>query len=363
MIRLRDCRVPHARSTPAPGPRPSPLADPKPPERRRLRDPFSARLPGQHGIALVLVLWIIALLTVMALGLTTTQRTESALTQNQLDGARFRALAEAAINLTVLNLITTPIDTVPAEEVVVPDGFAHRLQLDGEWIEVAVQNEASRIDLNQATGEQLAALIDVVNADTLDDGLTRDSVVGAIIDWRDADDLTQLNGAEDGDYASADIPYGARDDLFASVDELRQVLGIDSALFQRLAPHLSVDNDSGQVDEQFSSAVVVAALQGITLDDAQRIVDERDDPVVPGAQQARPTNRGGPLYRIRVSMPSHTGTSGRTMEVLVEVQRGDTPPFAVKWRRYGIVNWPSGLEPTDADGRAADRRDDGQTRL
>ena len=68
----------------------------------------------QTGIALVLVLWIISLLTVMALGLTTTQRTESALTQNQLDGARFRAMAEAAINLTVLNLLSTPLETESA---------------------------------------------------------------------------------------------------------------------------------------------------------------------------------------------------------------------------------------------------------
>ncbi len=197
--------------------------------------------------------------------------------------------------------------------------MSHRLRLDGERIEVEVQNEASRIDLNQATSEQLAALIDVVNADTLDDGLTRDSVVGAIIDWRDADDLTQLNGAEDGDYVSAEMPYGARDDFFESREELAPGARDDSRkLYQRLAPHLSVDNDcETSRSEQFASAVVLAALQGISLDDAQRVVDERDDPVVPGAQQARVTNRGGPLYRIRVSMPRNGGSAGRTMEVLL----------------------------------------------
>jgi Tfp pilus assembly protein PilX len=42
-----------------------------------------------HGIALVLVMWVLALLTVMALGLTTTQRTQAALTANQVDAARF----------------------------------------------------------------------------------------------------------------------------------------------------------------------------------------------------------------------------------------------------------------------------------
>lgn len=39
---------------------------------------------GRHqgGIALMLVLWILTLLTIIAIGLTTTQRTESALAAN-----------------------------------------------------------------------------------------------------------------------------------------------------------------------------------------------------------------------------------------------------------------------------------------
>ena len=338
--------------------RPSSPAQLKPHERRPSFRSLSLSFPRQNGIALVLVLWIIALLTVMALGLTTTQRTESALTQNQLDGARFRALAEGAINLTVLNLVTTPLETVPREAVVVPDGVVHRLQLDGERIEVEVQNEASRIDLNQATSEQLAALIDVVNADTLDDGSTRDSVVGAIIDWRDADDLAQLNGAEDGDYVSAGMPYGARDDLFESREELRQVFGMTPKLYEKLAPHVSVDNDSRQVDLEFASAAVLAATQGISLDNARRVVDERRDPVVPGAQQARVTNRGGPLYRIRVSMPRNGGSAGRTMEVLLSLRNGETPPYQIRWRRYGILDRTPRAETTDGDDRTLNPSND-----
>ena len=105
-------------------------------------------------------------------------------------------------------------------------------------------------------------MIDVVQTDTLDEGSTRDSVVDAILDWRDADDLTQLNGAEDGDYESAGMAYGARDDLFKSREELRQVLGMTVDLYQQLAPHVTVDNDTGQIDRQFASAAVLAATRG-----------------------------------------------------------------------------------------------------
>jgi general secretion pathway protein K len=299
----------------------------------------------------VLVLWVIALLTVMALGLTMAQRSESALSQNQLDGARFRALADAAINLTLLNLLSTPIDTVDSQLVIVPDGQPHQFRLGGQLLEVRVYNERSRIDLNQATPEQLRALYDVLlGPDADEDEILRNQLVDAIIDWRDEDDLTQLNGAEDGDYDSAGLPYGARDDRFQSVEELRQVLGMTPALYRRLAPHLSVDNDSGEIDPEFASAAVLAATKGISLQDAQVMVDERGNPVVPDAQEARVTNRGGPLYRMRVSLRRGDGGAGRAMEALVEAQGGATPPFKIRWRRDGLVDRGPVADALDAAG-------------
>jgi general secretion pathway protein K len=300
----------------------------------------------QRGIALVLVLWIISLLTVMALGLTTTQRTESALTRNQLDGARFRALAEAAINLTVLNLLSTPLETVPTEAVWVPDGLPRTIIFDGSELTVTLYNEASRLDLNTATREQLATLIELAQGEAGFDEVKRDALADAILDWRDADDLTQLNGAEDGDYEAAGLPYGARDEPFQSVEELQQVLGMSRTLFQRLAPDLSVDNESGGVDQQFASAQVLAAVQGLNLEDAQRFVDERNAPLLPGAEQPTAVNRGGPLYRIRVGVAGADGV-GRSMEALVQLQPGQTPPFEVRWRREGLLHQDVASPPSD----------------
>ena len=300
----------------------------------------------QTGIALVLVLWIISLLTVMALGLTTTQRTESALTRNQLDGSRFRALSEAAINLTVLNLLSTPLETVPTEAVWVPDGLPRTLVFDGTELTVTLYNEASRLDLNTATREQLATLIELAQGEAGFDEAQRDALADVILDWRDEDDLTQLNGAEDGDYEAAGLPYGARDEPFQSVDELQQVLGMPRALFQRLAPDLSVDNETGGVDQQFASAQVLAAVQGLNLEDAQRFVDERNSPLLPGAEQPTAVNRGGPLYRIRVGVADADGV-GRSMEALVELQPGQTPPFEVRWRREGLLHQEVALPPSD----------------
>jgi general secretion pathway protein K len=302
------------------------------------------------GIALVLVLWVLALLTVMALGLTTAQRTESALTRNQLDAARFRALADAGINLVALELMRPALDPAEVEAEMadswVPDGQPRSLRFDGFELEVGLYNEASRLDLNAATREQLAALVQLAQGDEAVDETLPDRIADAIVDWRDSDDLAQVNGAEDGDYEAAGLPYGARDGPFESVEELREVLGMTRELYQVLAPDLTVNNPSGRIDEQFASANLLAVTQGLTLDDAQQLIEQRRQPLLPDAAPAVPLSRGGPLYRIRISL-ARGDAARRTMEALVQIQRGGRDPVVVLWRRYGLLDTaPSGAERT-----------------
>ncbi len=316
----------HRRSRSVRRPRPAALRDLIP----------HGRAAQQRGIALVLVLWIIALLTIMALGLTSTQRTESALARNQIDAARFRAQAESALALTALNLLSTPLEAAPPEAVWLPNGVPHTLVLDAVTLTVTLTNETSRIDLNAATQEELKTLIELAQGEAGFDASQRDALADAILDWRDPDDLRRLNGAEDGDYADAGLPYGARDGPFASVEELRQVLGMTRDLYHRLAPHLTVYNDTGEVEQRFASPQVLAATQGLLFEDAVDMVAQRDQPLLPDTEQMTFGNRGGPLYRVRVSQTDRQGR-GRHMEALISVQRGAQPPFEVLWRRFGLL--------------------------
>jgi len=115
-----------------------------------------------------------------------------------------------------------------------------------------------------------------------------------------------------------------------------------AALYRRLAPDLTVDHDKGGIEQRFASAPVLAASQGVSLEEAQRFVDERAEPVVPDAEQVAAVNRGGPLYRIRVSLAG-AQEARRSMEALVQVQgSAAAAPFEVRWRRYGLLQGPSG---------------------
>lgn len=301
-----------------------------------------------RGIALVLVLWVLTLLTVIAIGLTATQRTETALADNQISAARFRALADAAIAYTILMYLMPPPELENEDELPwIPNGVPRRWRFDGQDLTIAVSNETSRIDLNEAPPELLAALL--VALEVPEDEAA--AIADAIVDWRDEDDLEQLNGAEDGDYEDANRVVGAKDEPFAAIEELQQVLGVDRELYLRLAPELTVDAGGANLDEQFASPAVLAALQGIPLEEARLRVEERDSPVLPGSEGPRSVNRGGPLYRIQVSEAGGSRQS-RSMEALVEILAGGQPPYQVRWRRYGLLSRRLPLiEPDSAPAR------------
>ena len=63
------------------------------------------KLTLQKGIALVIVMWMLVLLTVLAAGYTAMMRTETRLTAQQLHAAQSRSLAEAGVWLAVNDLL------------------------------------------------------------------------------------------------------------------------------------------------------------------------------------------------------------------------------------------------------------------
>jgi general secretion pathway protein K len=324
----------------------------------RLRRPGRASQPRVRqvprrvrGIALILVLWVLTLLTVMAVGMTAAQRTETALADNRIAEARFRATADAAIAYAIFSFLSPPQETgrlgasgglglgmdQAAQTAWVPDGAPQPWEFDGESLSIAVYNEQSRINLNRAPATLLAALMVALGVGEPD----ATALADAVLDFRDEDDLKLLHGAEDKDYEDSGLAARAKDAPFVAVEELQQVLGMTPELYRLLAPELTVDTDSDEVDEAFASPAVLAAIQGISLEEAQLKVQERNEPALPGSQGPRTVDRGGPLYRVQVRLPASMDHA-RIMEALVELTEGQQPPYQVRWRRYGLA----GATPT-----------------
>ncbi|MFZ7111144.1 MAG: general secretion pathway protein GspK [Desulfatiglandales bacterium] len=191
-----------------------------------------------RGFALVLVLWILALLSVLVGEFTRTMRTEIHITGNLKEETQGYYFARAGVELAVQGLLhKDPVfplrlekDALLSEEEkyawhigseIPPIGFK------GGRIDIKIENESGKININTA-GQSLLQLM--LNPFDLGDE-EKNIIVDSIQDWRDADDLHRLYGAENDYYQSLPVPYSAKNGDFDSVEELLRVRGVTPEIF------------------------------------------------------------------------------------------------------------------------------------
>jgi general secretion pathway protein K len=220
-------------------------------------------------MALLVVIWILALLATVAATVTAETHTGAQLARNQLENARARALAEAGISLGALELLE--------QEPAIPwaaDGRTRSFSYAGGVVEVSADDELGKIDLNFAPDALLARLLESVGLDPDQAAALAD----AIADWRDADDLRRPNGAEAADYSRAGLAHGPGNRPFADVQELRSVLGMTSALYERIAPLVTVYAQSARINPMTAPLGVLLALPGTGAGTVERFLAVRTEP-------------------------------------------------------------------------------------
>jgi general secretion pathway protein K len=203
---------------------------------------MKGQLNRETGVALVLVLWVLTLLGIIATSFSKSMATETELARQLTLSAQARALAEAGIYRGILDLLRFRRKPQAKWQA---NGTVYKvIKLGRGEIRIAIQDEAGRIDLNTAQKPLIEGLLRGVGVDDQ----ARAAISDAIIDWRDPDNLRQLQGAEDEDYQAAGRSYGAKDGFFSCVEDLQQVLGITPALYRKLAPLLTVHSHRPNVD-------------------------------------------------------------------------------------------------------------------
>jgi general secretion pathway protein K len=214
----------------------------------------------QNGMALVVVLWLIVLLSIMAAGHARGTHVETQLASRQVAVAEARGYAEAAINHTLLVLLSDNGRDVPV------DGRVFAVTIDDETVALAVRKTTGLVDLNGASAEHLDAVVEAAGvADT-----NRRRIVDAILDWRDGDNLRHLNGVEDDDYTAARLSWTSRDGRFVAIDELRYLPGIGQGVFERIAPLVTVYSGRGGIDLELAPPILVEAMTGAMVEPASQ---------------------------------------------------------------------------------------------
>jgi general secretion pathway protein K len=222
---------------------------------------------SQQGIALVLVLWVLLLLTIITGSFALMARMDRLEAHSLLSGTQARLSAEAAINLAVLAL-RDPEDTTRMRA----DGRVYQQDLDGVLVEVSAIDERGKLDINSTEELTLANLFTGHGMELGD----AEMLAAAVLDWRDEDELERVNGAEEDAYIAAGLEVGPANRPFMMTEELLQVIGMPYDLYRLLEPGITVFSNVSEPNPAFAPVEALMSLPDITYDEAVNFVQERN---------------------------------------------------------------------------------------
>ena len=213
---------------------------------------------GQGGVALVLVLWVVTLLAVIAGNFAFSMRSEALIARNLISTAQAKALADAGVQRAWFELLKPTSDSLRWQA----NGVEHIFEVGGAQLRVSIHDESGKIDLNTASDELLKGLLVSV-------GLSEpagSALLDKILDWRDADRLKRLHGAEEDDYRAAGKNYVPTNAPFEVVNELQRVLEITPELYRKLAPALTVYSGQLGIKTAVAPRQVLLAIPRVNSD-------------------------------------------------------------------------------------------------
>jgi len=286
-----------------------------------------------RGIALIVVMWMLALLTIIIGTFAVLARTETLQSRFLFDTTDARYAAEAGLHRAVVELRNPDMETRW-----VADGRPYRFRFGDAEVEVRITDETGLIDVNaaaQGNPELLMRLFESVGLNEQDAEL----MTAAIQDWLDEDDQTRVMGAEDPEYANQDLPYGPANAPFGTVEELQQVIGMSWPLFRTLADRLTVHSGRAEFNPAFAPPEVLRTIPDMDAEAAQRFVEERSQ-YHPG-DQMQLSLPDGTLVNQRGSGLTHTIVSRATLEsgTWNEIEATVRLGTDSRGRPFRIVSW------------------------
>jgi len=240
------------------------------------------RITREKGSILILVLWTLGLLSVFAVYLGAGVRQRLEFLSRIETRNRLQWIAEAGVKraIGVIGALDKKSEYVDLSQAwsTDPEIFCEA-SLDGGTFTVGYSYNAqdysaaesgsdtpatmygaadagSRLNVN--TADQ-AALKRLVQRAAAVDQTTADAIASCIVDWRDSDNASLANGAEDDYYRGLRPGYVCKNFPLQTLEELWYVKGMTPEIYHRIEPYLTVYG-AGSVNINTASATVLSAL-------------------------------------------------------------------------------------------------------
>jgi general secretion pathway protein K len=312
---------------------------------------------GERGVALVIVLLVLALLLTIAGEFALAMRLEGRTSLNF--GATLAAshLAEAGYQRAVAEIVRSmPVGsgTAPAVYIHKETGLLifrragavlepkppprENVQLGAGRFSYKITDEGGRINPN-AAGPSFRLLLEALEISRE----VRDTIADSVQDWTDGNDTHRLNGAESDYYLSLPVPYRARNERLDSIEEMLQIKGVTPQIFYGtpdkpgLVEYLTVFGsriNANTAAEPVLRALELAEAQVELVRGFRPYLDKKAIPQSLPPRAIRELDVTSRVFRIE-STGEVSGQGRRTLVAIVELEqpRGGVPRTTLRsWR-------------------------------
>lgn len=294
---------------------------------------------SERGIALILVLWAIFILSLVVLGLAKRVDQEISLAARDQRGLEARALAFSGLEIALHPLIT------------IKSPFLAQKRGPGQRYQAWITGEGGKINLNWLLAGDDQRKIDMFKRYLEIKGLNfqeRERLVDCLLDWVDSDNLARLNGDE-----TALDGRPAPNRPLQDMAELKRIKGTEPLISQEGWEKDFTLISKGQIDLQWASEDVISSLPGVGAQRARGFVQQRrgedrldgtaDDRIMTTPEQASQLLGLSPQEyaamqdmvtvkdsTVRIRSVGQSGDVTRTIEVVA--RKEGTPPQILLWK-------------------------------
>lgn len=215
-----------------------------------------SRPSQQHGVALAILVWFIAAMSLLVGAVVMQARVDVKLTQLHAAKARAVAIGDGAINLALMELL------LREKEGEFDPRISHvsQQELGGILVQVNFTPVSGLIDINLAPEELLYAVF--LGAGNIDENVARELAI-SVIEWRTAEGQ--------GSDAGPQIRFGR----FEAIEDLLLVPGMSRQVFQVVRESVYVSQKGqGTLDVMAAPESVLLSL-GMSAEDSQAYMQAR----------------------------------------------------------------------------------------
>lgn len=258
---------------------------------------FRFRSGGREhsGTILIVILWILVILTALAVSLGKSTSIDLSLMRHAVLKQKSRYLAWAGIMYAMGHIQKDSEDNLSSKEDTIyrcalragqesrPEDLFHRQSLGDGYFSVGyvqpspdggkktydgLSDEERKINLNGLTAQNIGIVRNLIAASGADEEQAK-VIAFSVLDWKDADDVLSQEGygAEEDHYMGLGKPYRPKNRAFDSKEELLLVRGMTPQIFRKIEGFVTVFPKNGALRVNLNTApldVLTAVADSLT---------------------------------------------------------------------------------------------------